>query len=89
MKLKVTRQLQVWIEPSEDPDSCRIDKRLPIGYFFDNDGYVIYGHATFPGKGPNGIKFGDGHLGLSSLPAVPNPDLVKDYTEEEIEKFRK
>ena len=88
VKLRVNRRIQAWIEPEKDQEACRFDKRLPLGYFFHNDGQVIYGHATIPGVGPAGIKFGD-------FNSVHNPtelldaDKVTEFTPEEVEAFRK
>ena len=93
-KLTVTRQNQIWVEPEKDPEACRLDGQPPFGYFFENEGNVIYGHATLPGAGPAGLKFGDmgsymGRFGTQEVPEEKDIDNVPDFTSEEIEDFRK
>ena len=83
-KLKVTRQLQIWVDPEKNSDSCRIDKGLPFGFIFVNENNFIFGHADLADDGPKGVKFGDmgGDLGSlgTSFPEVANADYVKEYT---------
>ena len=87
-KLRVTRQVQIWIEPENNPDSCRIDK-LPIGYKFENGGKRLYGMPEIPGHGPAGIKFGNIGEAANVLDEIPNADYLKNYTDEEIDTLRK
>ena len=92
-KLKVTRQMQIWVEPEKNPDACRLDKQLPLGFIFVNNDNFVFGHASIPGSEAQGIKFGDmggdlGSLGIQ-FPEVTNADYVKEYTQDEIETFRK
>ena len=70
-----------------------IDKGLPFGFIFVNENNFIFGHADLNDHGPKGVKFGDmggdlGSLGVS-FPEVTNADYVKDYSEKEIEAFKK
>ena len=88
-KLKVTRQLQIWIEPEKNPAACSFDQ-LKLGFMIENEGREIYGIPTMPGHGPAGIKFGNvGDYGYGAMAEVKNADYYKDYTDEEIDNLRK
>ena len=49
VELRVTRQMQIWVEPDANSDSVRIDRALPFIFFFENDGDEVYGHGAIPG----------------------------------------
>ena len=88
VKLKPTRQIQVWIEPDKDRDQITIQK-MPFTFFMVNEGLAIYGHAEIDGIGPKGIKIGGmGGYGKRVDPEA-DPDNPIEPTHQEVEKLCK
>ena len=85
VKLTVSRQNQIWIQPDTARENCSIDGGLPFAYMLENGGNVIYGHAMLPDHGPAGLKFGDmgswmGRFGTQEALEIKNVDHVDAYT---------
>ena len=84
VELTVTRQVQAWFEPKNDPDRFSADQ-FPCWFIETNAPYGHYGFPILPGQ--KGLKIAE-HRPGQTIPIEDIGKEVMDPTEQELETLR-